>query len=552
MASQLYPKKVWQILNTDEKKDIVDVLLENRNLKTKKEKDDFFDPIKPEDIKLKDLEIDVSEIKKAIKRINLAKKNNEKVFVYGDYDADGVTATAIMWEALHKLKVDAMPYIPDRFIEGYGINKKTLARLKQENENLKVIITVDNGIVAYEAIDAAEKLGIDIIVTDHHEAEKKKNKQVCHPDKAFAIIHTKKICGSAISWIVARELGVTTGLELAGIGTIADQMPLTAANRSFAKYGIEALKKTKRAGLIELLHDAKVEMENISTYEINYIIAPRINAMGRLVHAIEALRLLCVKDPKRAKELAKLISKTNSQRQEIVEKTVVSTQRKMENFNDSIIFLSDKNYHEGVIGLAAGRLVEEFYLPAIVVSRGREFSKGSARSIEGINIIEMIREHAEILVAHGGHTMAAGFTIKTSKIEEFQKRLNKTAKKLLTDEILQRKLKIDSLLDFKLINWELVKKIKQFEPTGNGNPTPSFVTQTVKIIDKRLLGKDKTHLKLKLSKDSKFFDAIGFGIAKDFSNLEKGDLVDVCYNIEENEWNGVKSLQLRIRDLKQV
>src|SRR5260221_9628571 len=246
--------------------------------------------------------------------------------------------------------------------------------------------------------------------------------------------------------------------------------------------------------------------------------------------------------------MANLVSKTNLERQKINEKISISVRAKaMENQNE-LIFIADESYHEGVIGLAAGRLTEEFYKPAIVISVGKEFSKGSARSITGFNIVEAITEHSDLLVAHGGHRMAAGFTIKTSKIEDFRKRLNKNAKEKLTEELLNRKLKIDCELDFNLINWELVKKIKEFEPNGLGNPAPTFVTYSAEVIDFKLLGADKKHLKLKLKKDNKFFDAIGFGMGSQFE-IKKGDLIDIVYNIEENVWNNVKSIQLKIKDI---
>ncbi len=541
--SKLYPKKIWQILNNS-KKDIIDILLENREIKTEKEKKDFFNPQKPVNLKLKDLGISAIEIEKAIKRIKIAKERKEKVIVYGDYDADGVTATAIMWEALHKFGTDVMPYIPDRFKEGYGLNSDTLKKIKKESPELKLIITVDNGIVANNAVKVANKLGIDIIITDHHAEAKFK-------PKAHAIIHTTKIAGSAVAWVLARELGTNDALELTAIGTIADQMPLTDANRSFAKYGLSELNKTKRAGIIELIKEAGIKSENLGTYEINYIIAPRINSMGRLMHAIDSLRLLCIKDKKRAKELAQLVSKTNLKRQKIVDEISVSVRTKAKEFsNEGLIFISDEKYHEGVIGLAAGRLVEEFYQPAIVISVGTKFSKGSARSISGFNVVEAIREFEGMLVAHGGHAMAAGFTIETIKLEKFQNKLNNYAKKLLTKDLLNRKLKVDCELEFNSINRELAKKIKDFEPFGIGNPTPTFVTNQVEVMEAKILGKDKNHLKLKLKKDKTFLDAIGFGMAKDFKDLKKGDKLSAVYNIDENEWNGVRSLQLKLKDLQ--
>ena len=534
--------KTWEVLS-EKGVDVIDSLLKNRGLKTKKEQEEFFNPTNPNDLTLKELEISEVEMKKAIKRLKLAKKTREKVIVYGDYDADGVTATAIVWEALHKFGLDVLPYIPDRFKEGYGINAKSVEKIKEKSPSLKLIVTVDNGIVASSEISKINKMGIDVIVSDHHAPDKNK-------PKVSAIIHTSKIAGSAVAWILARETGSKTGLELAAIGTIADQMPLTHANRSFAKYGLVELRNTKRAGLIELMRQAAVKIPEVGTYEVNYIIAPRINSMGRLAHAIDSLRLLCVKDGTRARELAQLVTKTNLERQKVVDEVVISVREKARKLPDGIIFLSDESYHEGVIGLAAGRLVEEFWRPAIVISVGAEFSKGSARSISGFNIVEAIREHADLLVAHGGHTMAAGFTIETAKLTEFEKRIREAAKKTLTAEVLNRKLKIDSELDFKLIDWELAEKLKEFEPSGLGNPTPIFASLKVEVSDVRLLGTEKKHLKLKLKKDGKLIDAIGFGMGESFKDLKKEDKVDVAYSVDENVWNGVKSLQLKIKDLR--
>lgn len=540
-------KKVWEVLD-ESNKNIIDILLTNRGLTSKTEKDDFFNPKHPSKLTLLELGIDKGEINKAKKRIKSAKENKEEVIVYGDYDADGVTSTAVMWEALHKFGLSVMPYIPDRFLEGYGIKAKSVENLKSQNPNLKLIVTVDNGIVASDEIKKINKMGIDVIITDHHVPSIKHGKPLF--PEAYAIIHTTQIAGSAVSWILTREIEVNDGLELVAIGTIADQVPLIGANRSFAKYGLEELGKTKRAGILELAKEAGIKLEGVGMYEINYIIAPRLNSMGRLMHAIDSLRLLCTKDRLRAKELAKLVSKTNLERQSIVDEVILSVRKEAKNFSDGIIFISGENYHEGVIGLAAGRLVEEFYRPAIVVSVGKELSKGSARSINGLNIIELIRKEEKMLEAHGGHTMAAGFTIKTSKLDKFYKRINKSAKGILSEEMLNRKLKIDCEIKLDSINWELSKRLKEFEPNGLGNPQPTFLTRGVEVIDARLLGKDKKHLKLKLRKKNKFIDAIGFGLGEDFGDLERGENIDLVYGIDENEWNGTKSLQLKIKDLK--
>lgn len=532
----------WEILGKGNNKNIIDTLLKNRGIKTPKGKKEFFKPTRPEKLSLKELGINSIEIKKAIKRIREAKKKKEKVIVYGDYDADGICATAILWECLYSLGLNVLPYIPERFSEGYGLNIESIKKLKEKDPDLKLILTVDHGIVADKKIDVAKELGIDVIITDHHEKGKT-------APKAYATIHTTKISGSAVAWILSRELGSTTGLELAALGTISDQLALIGPNRSIAKYGLEALRETKRLGLIFLFEEAAIEKEKIGTYEVGYIIAPRINAMGRLTHAIDSLRLLCTKDPKRARELADLVGRTNFERQKIVETVVAHAKEKLGNeVKESVIVLSHESYHEGVIGLAAAKLVERFYRPAIVLSEKKDISKASARSIAGFNIIEAIRKLEGLYLEGGGHPMAAGFSIETSKIEEFTRRINKISKPLLTEEILSKKLKIDLEIDFNQIDQDLYDQIKDFEPTGLGNFAPSFLTNKVEVLEARTVGRESTHLKLKLRKDNLVFDAIAFGFAKTHPLLPKTH-VNIVYSIEENIWNNHASLQLKIKDI---
>ena len=521
----------WEIL-AKKNKNIVKTLLKNRGIENEKE---FFDPKIPE-------KLDGVKFDKALERIKQAKKNKEKVIVYGDYDADGICATAIMWEALYGFGLDVLPHIPDRFDEGYGLNAKTVHNLKLKIENLKLIVTVDNGIVAYEGIKKAKELGIDVIVVDHHQ----KGKLL---PSAYCLIHSVLVSGSALAYFFAKELitdhqSPITSLELAAIGTIADQMPLTGVNRSLVKHGLKELENSKRLGLRALFEGAKIE--SVGTYEVNYMIAPRINAMGRISHGLDSLRLLCTKSPQKAKELSMVLGRTNFDRQKIVDEVVLHARGKVT--DQKIIILAHESYHEGVIGLAAGKLVEEFYRPAIVLSKKGDVSKASARSISGFNIIEAIRE-TDLILEGGGHPMAAGFSIETSKIEIFSQKINKIADELLTDELLERKLKIDTELDFKEINPELVERIKTFEPFGLGNPTPTFMSKNVEVIEARPVGRDGSHLKLKLKQNSIEFDAIWFNASTDHRSPMTDHQVDVVYQIEDNTWNNHKSLQLKIKDI---
>lgn len=534
----------WEVLNKVKTKNIADALLKNRGIKTEKEKREFFNPIPPQKLTLKQLGISKLEVGKAIKRIKKALKSKEKVIIYGDYDADGICGTAILWEALYSLGLDVLPYIPERFSEGYGLNAKSVENLKLKIENLRLIITVDNGIVAKGGLEKANKLGIDVIITDHHQ----KGKLV---PNAYCLIHTTKISGSAVAWVLSREIKKNQGLDLVAIGTIADQLPLVGVNRSFAKYGLEELNKTKRSGLLALFEEAGIEAGSIGPYEIGFIIAPRINAMGRLVQAVDSLRLLCTKNKKKAEELAKHIGHVNRERQKIVEKVVLHAREKLGGeIKDSVIVLAHEEYHEGVIGLAAAKLVEEFYRPVIVFSKKKDISKASARSISGFNIIEAIRKLENLYIEGGGHPIAAGFSIETLKIEEFTRKINEVAQPLLTDDILSRKLKIDLELNFDQLNWQLYNTLESFEPTGLGNPTPTFVSRNVEVAGARVVGRDAKHLKLRLRLNSIVFDAIAFGFGSLLSSFTPDKPIDIVYTFEDNFWNGSKSLQLKIKDIK--
>lgn len=551
--------KKWEILDqvkASSEKEIVETLLRNRGLKTEKEKQEFFNPISPAKISLESLGIKKSEVKKAIDRIKIAKKTGERVFVYGDYDADGITGTATLWETLNAVGLNVMPHIPDRFSEGYGLNIDTIVKLKEKDNTLGLIITVDHGIVAGKKVDEIKKLGIDLIITDHHQVDK----VLPNP---LALIYTDKIGGSGVAWIFAREIvnalkiknfNIEERLQLAAIGTIADQLPLVGANRSIVKYGLTQLDKTKRPGLLALFDESKLKssdpFKKVGTYEVGYIIAPRINAMGRLKHGLESLRLLCTTSKEKAFEISKNIGQTNTNRQKIVEEVIIHARGVYKNLDkQSIIVLSDESYHEGVIGLAAAKLVEEFYLPAIVLSVKGDIAKASARSISGFNIIEAIRELRDLYIEGGGHPMAAGFSISVANISEFTKQINLIAKKGLTDEVLQRKLKADLELDFSQLNFKLYESLKLFDPVGTGNPGPSFVTKKVEVTAVKKVGKTASHLKLKLKQHDFEFNAIAFGLGLTHV-VNQSDLLDIMYQIDEDSWNGGGIIQLRIKDIR--
>ncbi len=552
--------KKWEILNkavVKNQDEILLALLKNRNIITPKDKDEFFNPPSPMDISLKSLGIKEAEVKKAIERIKEAKKSQERVFVYGDYDADGITGTATLWETLNMAGLNVLPHIPDRFSEGYGLNLETVKRLKEKDPTLGLIITVDHGIVAGNKVADVKNLGVDLIITDHHQADKEL-------PKPHALIYTTQIGGSGVAWIFAREIvkqlkirsdqfKIEERLQLAAIGTIADQLPLVGPNRSIVKYGLIELNKTRRPGLIAMTQQSDLRKNNdnqLGVYDVGFMIAPRINSMGRLKNGLESLRLLCTRSKENAMKIAKNINSTNTERQKIVEEVIIHARTSYKDIQkQSIIVLADESYHEGVIGLAAAKLVEEFYLPSIVLSKKGNIAKASARSISGFNIIEAIRKLKHLYIEGGGHPMAAGFSIEVANIPEFTKQINKLSKNLLQGELIQRKLKADLELGFNQLNFKLYNSLKAFDPVGVGNPGPTFVTTQVVVVAGKKVGKEGRHLKLKLKQNNVTFDSIAFGLAVEH-DLVPNDTIDIAYQIDEDLWNGGGVIQLRIKDIR--
>jgi single-stranded-DNA-specific exonuclease len=343
-------------------------------------------------------------------------------------------------------------------------------------------------------------------------------------------------------------------LELAALGTVADLVPLTGANRTIVKYGLEKLAKTKRPGLLHLFKQAKLERDVFTTYDVGFVIAPRLNAAGRIESAMDSLRLLCTNNFDRAEMLAEQLELTNRERQLLMkaaaehakDRVIKSSSHQVKR----LLFVADESYPQGVIGLVAGKLVEEFYRPSIVISVGEIHSKASVRSVNGFNIIDFLRGSFDDFVNIGGHPMAAGFTVETAKLQLLQERLEQLAAGAVDDAMLTRSLKVDCALPLSVITSELYAIIQQLAPFGMGNQEPTFVSHNVIVDTMRILGKDGTHLKLVVRDGDKTFDAIAFKMAEKANEIQTGDAIDLVYTVDTNTWNGKTTLQLKVKDIR--
>ncbi len=565
--------------------DIVSQLLYNRGLKDKNSIANFFNPPTPEVIVAQYpnyLEkISTSQMEKALNLIKNAIDGGRPIVIHGDYDVDGICGTAILYQAFKSLGANVTPFIPDRFKHGYGLSKKSIDHISDSLN--PILITTDCGINAVEEVKYAKSKGFDIIITDHHA---KRGNSPAQRDitpslpKADAFVWTDELAGAGVAWLLSQILlqqtrtaaavPVCRGLELVALATIADVQPLTGVNRVLVKYGLEELNSTRRpstssgrpraesrgrVGLKELIKVAGLEEKELGPYEVGWMLGPRLNASGRLGNASDSLKLLLTDDPIEAQEISAKLNRINQERQQLTQQTVDEARRQA-NPSDAVIVVYNKSWHEGIVGLVAGRLKEEFYRPTVIIAGGEKISKGSARSVNGFNIVEALRECEEFLVSVGGHPMAAGLTIETEKIPPFKEKLLSIAATRLSEETLTPTLKIDAETPLGNLSWDLLENLKKFEPFGMGNPKPTFLTKSVRVLDIRTVGNNGKHLKLQLrdmddttGRPLQHWPCIGFGLGEWEAELRSGDLVDIVYNLEENHWNGQTTLQLKLKDL---
>jgi single-stranded-DNA-specific exonuclease len=497
-----------------------------------------------------------------VERLRFALDHLEPIAIYGDYDVDGVTATALLVQALHSLGGNVTHYIPNRFEEGYGLNTEALTNLQAEG--IKLVISVDCGIRSLDEAAHAKKIGLDLIISDHHQpagGDLPPALAVVNPKQAGDLYPDKDLAGVGVAYKIVQALLESIGnsagafksedlLDLVALGTVADLAPLTGENRFLVRKGLQKLRETKRQGLFSLAAVSDLPLSRITAVSIGFILGPRLNAAGRLESAKAAFELLTTTDVKTAGELAQQLNMQNRQRQEITRKIQMEAEEiaLAEDPDADLFFAVHPDFNAGVVGLAASRLVETYYRPAVVGQISAETTRCSCRSIPEFHITEALDLCKDILIRHGGHAAAAGFTVRNENVDELKRRLKLLAMETLRGKDLRQTLTADIELPLSDLKPELLHHLEYLQPTGYGNPEAVFVSRNVRVTNRRTVGVENKHLKLNVTDGRVTFDAIGFRLGHLLPELPL--FVDVLYTFESNEFNGRQSMQLNLKDVR--
>lgn len=507
------------------------------------------------------------DMEKAVELIKSVLARNGKILIFGDYDVDGITGTVLLYQYLSNCGARVDYYIPDRIEEGYGLNKEAMKWAYEENYSL--IITVDCGINAVNEINLANSLGMQVIITDHHQAP-----EILPP--AAAILNPKvtgenypflDLSGVGVAWKLAQALHIKTSsyqgkvildqyLDLVCLGTVADVVSLTGENRVIVALGLKNIGRGKRPGIRALLNVTRLDQKKITAGQVGFILAPRLNAAGRISQAALSAELLISSDEQECFKRAELLNQENIRRQQIegniFQEALEMVEKSVPYQKNKVLVLAADNWHPGVIGIVASRLVERFCRPVVLFSIAGDIAKGSARSIESFHICQAFEHCRDLLIQFGGHKMAAGLKIKTERIDDFRKKINQYAEERLTANDLIPEIKVDLEIDISKEVEELVQEIEQLEPFGQGNPQPVFASRELKVVDVKTVGSNFAHLKIKLESGTYQIDAIGFNMASQGSWIIKGMKVAVAFVLKKNYWNGQETIQMVLKDLQPI
>ena len=540
-------KKLCETTNKDE--NTIRILV-NRNLETKEDIEKFLNP------SLFDMYDPYlfSDMDIAIKRIRKAVNNNEIIFIYGDYDVDGVTASSLLYKGLKTLTDNVFIYIPGRESEGYGLNKEAIKKIK--NKGCSLIITVDCGITSVVEAEYAKELGVDMIVTDHHTCPE------ILPD-CIAVINPKRVdsgypfselCGAGVALKLCQALEVATKelFAIAAIGTVADIVPLVSENRIIAYFGIEYLKEGLLKNINILCDVSGVSFKDINSRTLGFTIAPRINASGRMASAGSAVEFFITHDEEKMREIALYLDNLNHERQECEKNILNEVKEKIKTGNEdknNLIIVWGENWQEGVIGIVASRITEEYHKPCILISLKDGIGKGSSRSIKGFNIYDALTGVKDYLLKYGGHALAAGITVNEENLSDFKENILKNSEEFFKNGRIYPEIMIDCELKEEYISEEYAEFIKTFEPFGMGNPEPVFLLKSGTVKSSYAFSND-AHMRLLLKKGKVVLENVGFGLGGYAESLREGEHIHMVLTIGINEYRGVRKLQGKIKDIK--
>ncbi len=501
---------------------------------------------------------DLPDMRAAAERIVLAVGQGEPILVHGDYDADGITSTALLVRFLSKLGADVNYYIPHRLHDRYGLMPTAIERAVEKG--IKLILSVDCGVSDLDAIERANELGAEVIVIDHHEpGPELPEALVVDPKRNDASGENVDLAAVGLAYKVAAAVCTLLDMpvnslrraffDLVAIGTVADVSPLTGDNRTMVKHGLGLLPTTQKAGLRALM-DISGLNGNLTAQDIGFRLAPKLNAVGRMADATDAVDLLLANDPDEAMRLAVKLEGHNRERQRVQEAiyctAVAKVCSEVDLDNEPIVVLAADDWHIGVIGIVASKIVEEFSRPAFLMGRDGDHYRGSARSVPGFNVAEALEECSNLLVRFGGHSLAGGFTLTVDRLTTFRECLNDIGRRILRPQQLCPTIEVDCEVDIEEIDTDLIEGLRQMGPFGQGNPEPVLMSTGLEVLEARCVGSNAAHLKLLAGRGHLVFDCIGFRLGDLADGLRQGTLVDIAYTPEFNDFNGRRGIQLRL------